>query len=70
MKILLLSLLLVGCSSDLNPFYSIENPPNHISYYKDQRTHLCFAYYFDNFSYVPCTPEVEQLLTQSKIETK
>lgn len=35
---------------------------NRLYYYKDYRTNFCFAYLVDEFSIVPCTPEVEKLL--------
>ena len=57
-------MLCVGCSS-------ATEEVNEISYYKDERTKLCFAYnrtYGGNpvFTNVPCTPEVELLIKANR----
>lgn len=60
-KIVLLSLLLVGCS--LTPGELYDRAAS-VQYMRDSRTNLCFAVNPNNGSMtnVPCTPEVEKLL--------
>lgn len=57
----LLVLLALGC--DVNKTAEVE-------YLKDYRTDLCFAQYFNGKGWsvtnVPCTPEVERLITNDK----
>lgn len=63
--------LVAGCDQGTRDkmFPSVSQQANQISYYKDERTQLCFVHstvYTDInstvFSHVPCTPEVEGLI--------
>ena len=64
--VLVLSLLLSGCSSEKEKreyrtqFYS--NTALSLRYFQDTRTNLCFAFGFREATIVPCTPEVLALL--------
>ena len=73
-KLLVLCLLLMACTpetrKDLAPTDSER--ADRVSYFKDHRTNLCFAAtYVSSYpigqdmilTNVPCTPEVEKLLT-------
>ena len=73
--ILLICILLVGCNTTPQEVQQGEFDTNKISYFKDNRTNLCFAVIsylrIDaaarmagglSQSSVPCTPEVESLI--------
>jgi hypothetical protein len=70
MKYLLL-LVLVGCGIT-NPTQTKQEAQT-LEYYKDTRTNLCFVrnavensngFAYNVFTNVPCTPEVEKLITK------
>ncbi len=75
MRFLLLTLLLMGCNERVRQemFPTPHEKAQGITYVKDQRTGLCFVYNDismsaqggggDVYTYVPCTPEVEKLVT-------
>ena len=70
----LLLLCLLGCNKSGGSSFitSPSEEVNHLDYYKDNRTNLCFARnvfqngtsMFNEYIYVnvPCTPEVEKLI--------
>ncbi len=75
LKVMTISLLLVGCDEqtrkDMFPTPAEEAAQVH--YYKDPRTNLCFVRSYVNeypmgtatiFTNVPCTPEVEKLISK------
>jgi hypothetical protein len=71
--ILLVSLCLLGCNSlQEKTFPTTSEEVNQLIYYKDQRTQLCFIendvptspFSATIFSNVPCTPEVEKLISE------
>jgi hypothetical protein len=60
LKVMIISLFLAGCPSP-------SEEVGQVQYYKDNRTNLCFVINrsyggYLNFTYVPCTPEVERLI--------
>lgn len=65
LKVMITSLLfLAGCETS-------KETLNKITYYKDERTGLCFVdnvtyYGYDVFTNVPCTPEVEKVISDSR----
>jgi hypothetical protein len=70
-KFLLLFVLLVGCGP--TDIASTNAQVQYMEYYKDNRTGLCFVRnyvgdghggYYNVFTYVPCTPEVEKYLVK------
>lgn len=69
-KIFVLALLLSGCYTDRRPDESLEHHfVRHMEYYKDDRTSLCYAVSCPScnsamMTNVPCTPEVEKLLSK------
>jgi len=74
---MIISLLLFACDPETRKevFPSTARKANQISYYKDNRTNLCFAHSTvwnghgtssDIFANVPCTPEVESLLIKDE----
>jgi len=77
LKVAIISLLLVGCSEETRKqmFPSPQVQAQGIRYVKDERTGLCFVdstvddgYHGMGtshiYSSVPCTPEVEKLLSK------
>lgn len=66
--------LAIGCTEEAKHNFvpTATDEVNHIGYYKDNRTNLCFAKnifqngtsMFNEYIYVnvPCTPEVEKLI--------
>ena len=73
--LILLVFIFVGCNeASAREFFPTKSQEaNQITYVKDSRTNLCFAYnsvtnsngFTDSvLTNVPCTPEVERLLTK------
>lgn len=74
--ILALALLAAGCEKRSQQEYSTKLA-NEVSYSKDARTGLCYAYTWlggasggPAFSHVPCNPEVEVLVITDKSEAE
>ena len=76
-KLLALCLLLTACDQITPPSHQEGKPhtTTGIVYYKDPRTNLCFVenqtynstpFADYSYTYVPCTPEVEKLITPEK----
>ena len=64
LKLTIISLLLCGCETTTETVTKLR-------YYKDDRTNLCFVqnrtyYGYDVFANVPCTPEVEKLVGETR----
>lgn len=76
LKVMTTSLILLGCDAaqmDKEFFPTPQESAQKIQYVKDNRTGLCFVYNGVNnghgftqdvYANVPCTPEVEKLLSK------
>lgn len=70
--ILIMALLLSGCGPGPTQDERATNVANQVSYSKDERTGLCYAYDWLGdrhggpvFTHVPCTAEVEMIVHPS-----